>query len=274
MPNDTLTPVADPQRNRAAAAVLSLIAALTVGGVWILWPHGDPMHVTAGFNATPDAEPNLCWEGPNRCILDPQTFGFFFPEYDGGTKLAFVTSCFYEDPRCTAIGEQDAGVWIDGVDICATEGQMLPGGCEWSPADERVRPFVPGEPVFQAWVLGHPDAPWRCACGAPNVGASVDAGACEKLVDGSWVPATSADMSLKPGEWRGCSPMPCTTWGENVIPPQCCTDEFVGIECAPAGKCGNSKACSATDDAGVELMCFGQRCVPVPCPDAGAPDAG
>lgn len=106
--------------------------------------------------------------------------------------------------------------------------QDLPKGIEW--LNDYTRPYVPGEPVFEVWAAGHKEAPWRCSClGTGDVGY----------------------------------PMPCGCWGANcAIPAECCVDEFKGIECAPAGKCGNSKGCPEG------LECFGQKCIARP--DAGA----
>lgn len=301
----------NPNRDRAALAFIALMTAAAIGTAWILRsPAGDPNHLVGGYYATPDAAPTQCWfglvRGPSeiweRLGLD---------KVDGGDSIALAKSCFAVPAECVGADGgvfvlRDAGstpapcVAVDGgtycpdastpwtvyEDICATEVQILPAGIEYTSADEWFRPYQPGEAVFEVWSNEHPQAPWRCACGA--AGARPDAGACEtfepvyskqkvdvttwegetikvypQLDGGVWTPVPRVRLHevLLPGTHRGnCTPMPCSSWGEpEALPPACRVAECDGMACGrgkAGGRCGDDYG---TDDAGMAVTCVGNQ---------------
>lgn len=194
-------------RNRAALAFVSLLAALAIGGAYLVRTKGDPGHLVGGYYATPDATPTTCRfntvRGPSE-VWDK----LGLDRLDGGTGLAAAKTCFAVPPGCAAKDGEEIHImdkvdggdepapceeidgslrcpdatahWVAFKDRCATEVIPLPDGIEYLTADEWERPYVPGEPVFEVWAQEHKDAPWRCACGAS--GGRPDAGPCERLV--------------------------------------------------------------------------------------------
>ena len=196
-------------RNRAALAFVSLLAAAALGYGYIIRSGGDPGHLVGGYYATPDAAPTLCRFNTVRGPSEVWT-ALGLVEPDGGSGLAAAKTCFHVPPGCE---QDDASVWeladsgvnpapcevvaVDGGvladcpdatvpwasyrDLCATEVVALPTGIEYLSTDEWERPYIPGEPVFEVWTAEHKDAPWRCACGA--AGFVPDAGPCERFVD-------------------------------------------------------------------------------------------
>lgn len=257
-------------RNRAAFAFVSLLAAAAIGLGYIVRSGGDPGHLVGGFNATPAAEPTTCRfttvRGPSEVWT---TLGLELA--DGGSGLAAAKSCFHVPPGCEGTADEeihilykvDGGVnpapcevvdgstycpdatvpWVVFADLCATEVIPLPGGIEYLTSDEWERPYIPGEPVFEVWTAEHKDAPWLCACGAP--GFVPDAGQCERFkpagnppgrIDGGvWepVPAVEESLRLQPESWRGnCRRMPCDTWGGMAaLPAECRVHACDGLEC-------------------------------------------
>lgn len=299
-----------PNRDRAALAFIALMTAAAIGVAWIIRsPAGDPNHLVGGYNASPDAAPNLCWHGLVRGPSEIWT-QLGLDKIDGGDSIALAKSCFHVPPECLAVDggvlvlrdagtdpapcvTTDAGLycpdastpWAVYEDICATDVQILPSGIEWTSADEWFRPYIPGEPVFEVWSNGHPQAPWQCACGA--AGARLDAGACEtfeplygkqkvdittwegqtlkvypRLDGGVWtaVPRERLHETRRPGEWRGnCVRMPCSSWGEpEALPPACRVAECDDRPCGRGrgGKCGED---FSTDDAGQPITCVGNQ---------------
>lgn len=314
-------------RNRAALAFVSLLAALAIGGAYLVRAKGDPGHLVGGYYATPDAAPTLCRyctvRGPSE-VWDK----LGLDRLDGGSGLAAAKTCFHVPPGCEAeeahvyevvdagldpiCEEIDGGVvcldggtpWAATRDLCATEVITLPDGIEYLTADEWERPYVPGEPVFEVWAQEHPQAPWRCACGA--AGLDPKAGPCERLVPlyakgkavavpaelgggsyeprvqldgGVWekVPPVEESRSYPAGKWRGnCTRMPCATWaGVDTLPTACRSRECDGVECGlgrAGGWCGPVQGYQKKDDAGNDWTCAANRWQRE-CPDGacGAP---
>jgi hypothetical protein len=125
------------------------------------------------------------------------------------------------------------------TDLCLTHQKALPGAIEWTTADERIVPYVKGNPIFRLWLVGHPDAPWACSC---------------------------PDAKGKPVR------MPCGCWTANCAIPEACK-----VDPCRDGKwvCGDDPyggSCGVCKDG---LECVGHACVPPAGPDAGsADDAG
>lgn len=231
---------------RTTAALAAFLAALALGYAWTHQP--DPGHVVGGFTASQDP-PTTCWFGAVRG--DAKTLASLkitLPPKSTGILLA--KSCF---------ALPDGGT------------PPLPEGLEYSAADEWSRPYIEGEPVFEAWVSEHPSAPWRCACGASG---ALDAGACEAFVPstakrtallpsalpdgapveiqevvrldgGVWEPVVEIDQwkFMERDAWRGnCTRMPCGSWsGVEPTPEACRASECLGRECGrgrAGGHCG------------------------------------
>jgi hypothetical protein len=174
---------------------------------------------------------------------------------DAGSGLIYATVCWREEDAGVPEGKEGEPAIATAQDAKATALKaVLPPGAE-AIAETDEFPYVPGSPVLTAYT--YEAAPWPCACWA-----SLDPKApCEVLVDpkaDKWWAATSDDMSLKPGQWRGsCARQACASWtgGYGEIPKECCVDECNHRACGE-GKCGHECGqCSA------DTVCLGQQCV-------------
>lgn len=245
-------------RNRVTLAIVTFCTAVGIGAAWIARSGGDTGHLVGGY-AT-DVSVDTCWEGTTRG-LGWVAQGLVIPE--GGSGLVLTKVCYRSSE-----GDLEA---------------RLPEGVEWI-SDGTERPYVPGEAVFEAWVQEHPEAPWRCACGAE--GRKPDAGACEqykplystvpveeshplfgtrtyypRLDGGVWepVPVGAEWRKIPEGGWRGnCTPIPCVSWGEmGALPAACRVNECRGRVCGPGrakGECGPEQM---VDAEGATSMCVG-----------------
>ncbi|MFA6118116.1 MAG: hypothetical protein WC729_29285 [Sphingomonas sp.] len=261
MPNPNAN-VPDNARNKAALTFLGLLVAVA-GGSYALFSNPDKSYIEARPVVASDASYSHCWRGTVRA--DPALWAALGLEVkDGGSGLAYASSCFALPPECA-----DAGGLVDdaGEDLCGAPDQALPLGFEWTPGDEEVVAWAPGDPLFAVWTAENDDAPFRCACGARTRPSD---GPCEKLVDGLWVPATEDDMGMQAGQWRGgCKRIPCSAWGESTTPTECCT-----TRCKPGWECGANKCGGTCGTCGEGTECRGHKCVALPGPDAGEePDA-
>jgi hypothetical protein len=96
----------------------------------------------------------------------------------------------------------DAGSLPDGGDPAPDPGPNLLGGMTIVYDDPIVTGCDAGEPDFEAWVEGRPDAPFQCACSTGS--------ACSVPTDDGGTVAAPLHITLQPG-WSGagCLPKAC-----------------------------------------------------------------
>lgn len=139
-----------------------------------------------GYTPGPDA---VCLYTEGRA--EGPVMGHFIPGWDAGSTYALVAT--YVSPA--------------GPD--ASYPELEHGMDPLPPAGEyRVEACDAGTPQVRVWALGHPQAPWACACAA--------SAACEwsNTADGGWAPAPRG-LTLYPGGFRGtCVRKPCGSFAE------------------------------------------------------------